>query len=76
MRFGSNRTNGRNLANTSMELDRSLAGQKMIVMCTYSLRESRAVDILDVVRAHNFTVGETQRRMGVPGIAGAQAGEA
>lgn len=38
------------------ELDRSLAGQKMIVMCTYSLSESRAVDILDVVRAHNFTL--------------------
>jgi DNA-binding CsgD family transcriptional regulator len=38
------------------ELDRSLAGQKMIVMCTYSLRESRAVDVLDVVRAHNFTL--------------------
>ena len=38
------------------ELDRSIAGQKMIVMCTYSLRESRAVDILDVVRAHNFTL--------------------
>jgi DNA-binding CsgD family transcriptional regulator len=38
------------------ELDRSLAGQKMIVLCTYSLRESRAVDILDVVRAHNFTL--------------------
>ena len=34
----------------------SLADQKMIVMCTYSLRESRAVDILDVVRAHNFTL--------------------
>jgi DNA-binding CsgD family transcriptional regulator len=38
------------------EVDRSLAGQKMIAMCTYSLRESRAVDILDVVRAHNLTV--------------------
>jgi DNA-binding CsgD family transcriptional regulator len=38
------------------ELDRALAGQKMIVMCTYSLRESRAVDILDVARAHNFTI--------------------
>jgi DNA-binding CsgD family transcriptional regulator len=38
------------------ELDRSLAGQKMIVMCTYALTESRAVDILDVVRAHNFTL--------------------
>jgi DNA-binding CsgD family transcriptional regulator len=39
-----------------LELDRSLAGQKMIVMCTYSLSGSRAVDILDVVRAHNFTL--------------------
>jgi DNA-binding CsgD family transcriptional regulator len=38
------------------ELDHSLADQKMIVMCTYSLRQSRAVDILDVVRAHNFTL--------------------
>ena len=34
------------------ELDRSLAGQKMIALCTYSLRASRAVDILDVARAH------------------------
>jgi DNA-binding CsgD family transcriptional regulator len=34
------------------ELDRSLAGQKMIVLSTYSLRASRAVDILDVARAH------------------------
>jgi DNA-binding CsgD family transcriptional regulator len=38
------------------ELDRSLAGQKMIVLCTYSLQASRAVDILDVARAHQFTV--------------------
>ena len=38
------------------ELDQSIADQKMIVMCTYSLRESCAVDILDVVRAHNFTL--------------------
>jgi hypothetical protein len=34
------------------ELDRSLAGQKMIVLCTYSLQESRTVDMLDVARAH------------------------
>ena len=32
------------------ELDRSLAGQKMIVLCTYSLQASRAVDMLDVAR--------------------------
>ena len=35
------------------ELDRSLAGQKMIVLCTYSLSASRAVDILDVARANH-----------------------
>ena len=38
------------------ELDQSVAGQKMIVLCTYSLHASRAVDILDVARAHQFTV--------------------
>jgi DNA-binding CsgD family transcriptional regulator len=38
------------------ELDRSLAGQKMIVLCTYSLRASRATDVLDVARAHKITV--------------------
>jgi DNA-binding CsgD family transcriptional regulator len=34
------------------ELDRSLADQEMIALCTYSLPKSRAVDVLDVVRAH------------------------
>jgi len=34
------------------ELDRSLAGQRMVVLCTYSLQSSRAVDMLDVARAH------------------------
>jgi DNA-binding CsgD family transcriptional regulator len=38
------------------ELDESLAEQKMIAMCTYSLRASRAVDLLDVTRAHQFSV--------------------
>ena len=38
------------------ELDRSLAGQKMIVLCTYSLSASRAVDILDVARAHQCSI--------------------
>jgi DNA-binding CsgD family transcriptional regulator len=38
------------------ELDRSLADRKMIVLCTYSLQASRAVDMLDVARAHQFTV--------------------
>jgi DNA-binding CsgD family transcriptional regulator len=38
------------------ELDRSVAGQKMIVLCTYPLHGSKAVDVLDVARAHQFTV--------------------
>ncbi|MGH6836687.1 MAG: MEDS domain-containing protein [Methylocella sp.] len=38
------------------ELDRSLAGQKMIVLCTYSLQASRAVDMLNVARAHQCTI--------------------
>jgi DNA-binding CsgD family transcriptional regulator len=38
------------------ELDRFLAGQKMIVLCTYSLQASRAVDMLDVARAHKCTI--------------------
>lgn len=37
------------------ELDRSLGGKKMIVLCTYALRASRAVDVLDVAHAHQFT---------------------
>ena len=38
------------------ELDRSLSGQKMVVLCTYSLSKSWAVDLLDVARAHQFTI--------------------
>jgi DNA-binding CsgD family transcriptional regulator len=38
------------------ELDDSLAGQRMIVMCTYALGAARAVDLLDVARAHQFTI--------------------
>ena len=43
------------------ELDRSLADQKMIVLCTHPLQASRAVDVLDVARAHQRT---TVRRNG------------
>jgi DNA-binding CsgD family transcriptional regulator len=39
-------------------LDSSTAGQKVILMCTYPLRASRAVDLLDVIRAHQFTVAK------------------
>jgi DNA-binding CsgD family transcriptional regulator len=38
------------------ELDRSLAGQNMIVLCTYSLHATRTVDMLDVVRAHQCSI--------------------
>lgn len=38
------------------ELDRSLVSQKMIVLCTYGLRASKAVDVLDVARAHHCTI--------------------
>jgi len=38
------------------ELERSLAGQKMVVLCTYPLHASRAVDILDVARAHQCSI--------------------
>ena len=38
------------------ELDRSLAGQAMIVLCTYPLAVSRATDVLEVAQAHNVTI--------------------
>jgi DNA-binding CsgD family transcriptional regulator len=38
------------------ELDEALEGRPMLVLCTYSLGASRAVDVLDVARAHQFTV--------------------
>jgi DNA-binding CsgD family transcriptional regulator len=38
------------------ELDHALAGQRMIVLCTYPLDASRAVDLLDVTRAHRVSI--------------------
>jgi len=38
------------------ELDRSLADKKMIVACTYPLRATRGVDVLDVARAHQCSI--------------------
>lgn len=38
------------------ELDRSIADKPIVVLCTYALGASRAVDVLDVVRAHQFTI--------------------
>ena len=44
------------------ELDRSLAGRKMIVLCTYSLQASRAVDMLDVALTHHFSIARRNGR--------------
>jgi DNA-binding CsgD family transcriptional regulator len=44
------------------ELNRSIAGQAMIVLCTYPLGSSRGLDVLDVAHAHNVTIA---RRRGV-----------
>jgi DNA-binding CsgD family transcriptional regulator len=37
-------------------LNRSIAGCRMLILCTYSLLASRAVDVLDVTRAHQCSV--------------------
>ena len=42
------------------ELDESLEDRSMLVLCTYSLGRSRAVDVLDVARTHHFTVARRQ----------------
>jgi DNA-binding CsgD family transcriptional regulator len=38
------------------ELDRSIEGREMLVLCTYSLGASRAVDVMDVARCHNVSI--------------------
>jgi DNA-binding CsgD family transcriptional regulator len=38
------------------ELQRSLAGARMVALCTYPLPLSRAADLLDVARAHHVAV--------------------
>jgi DNA-binding CsgD family transcriptional regulator len=42
------------------ELDQSIYGREMLVLCTYSLRASRAVDMLDVARCHNVSIARRQ----------------
>ena len=44
------------------ELDGSLSGREMLVLCTYSLSASRAVDLLDVARVHNFSLARRHGR--------------
>ena len=38
------------------ELDRSVAGKQIIVLCTHSLAAKRAVELPAIVRAHHFTI--------------------
>ena len=42
------------------EVNNSVAGHAMILLCTYSMLESRAVDLLDVANAHQFTLARRQ----------------
>jgi DNA-binding CsgD family transcriptional regulator len=44
------------------ELDESLEDRPMLVLCTYSLSASRAVDVLDVARSHQFSVARRRGR--------------
>lgn len=44
------------------EVGRSLAGRPMIAMCTYSLERTRAAEVLDVARAHEFTLARRHGR--------------
>src|SRR6202008_1693491 len=38
------------------ELNNNIEGQPMIVLCTYPLGNSSAVDILDVTHAHQYAI--------------------
>ncbi len=40
------------------ELDRSLEGRKMIVLCTYPLYATGSADLLDVARTHKFSIAK------------------
>lgn len=44
------------------ELDHSIDGRRMIVLCTYPLYASRSVDVLDVARAHQFSIARRRGR--------------
>jgi DNA-binding CsgD family transcriptional regulator len=48
-------THWKDFSHYEHELDRSLAGRPVTVLCTYPLAGSKPSDILDVVRAHQFT---------------------
>jgi DNA-binding CsgD family transcriptional regulator len=43
-------------------LDKSIGGSAMMALCTYRLTETRASHVLDVARAHRFTVARQDGR--------------
>lgn len=56
-------------------LNRLVAGRQMLILCTYSLLASRAVELLDVTRAHHCSVVRRQGEwefLQAPGLAQAQ----
>jgi C4-dicarboxylate-specific signal transduction histidine kinase len=47
------------------EVAGALSGQPMLALCTYPIEWSAATDVLDAVRAHQFTVIRRQRRWAI-----------
>jgi len=44
------------------ELDQTLVDHKLVALCTYSLQACRAVDVLEVARAHQFSIARRNGR--------------
>jgi PAS domain S-box-containing protein len=53
--FWADQKRWRSLCAYERELDASIAGQPMTVLCTHPLARRRASDVLDVARTHQFT---------------------
>jgi len=53
--FWLNTNHWKKFSDYELELDKAIAGQPLTVLCTYPLTVSKPVDVLDVVRAHQFT---------------------
>ena len=53
--------NWKDFAEYEKALDLTLAGKRMIVLCSYPLSEAGAAEILDVVRTHQFAVARRNR---------------
>lgn len=43
-------------------LSKEFRGQRMIILCTYPLDEARASDVLDVTKAHDFSIARRNGR--------------